>query len=368
MSDGAPPLLMTPGPTRIPERVLGAGMRVLHHRTPEFSSALVELLEGLRPLFGTNTAHILPIHATGRASMEAAILNLLNPGDTVVACCNGKFGEMWAGFAASYGIRVVPVTCDWNRTVDPADVDAALGGHPDVRAVTIAHSDTSTGVLNPVAEVAEVARRHGALVMVDAVSSVGGTPFAFDGWGVDVAVASSQKCLMSSPGISFVAMSGRAWEATERAVLPRVYLDFAAVRDRLTSSRPETPGTTPVLLALQVLEAVRMIHEEGPSQVFARHRNMSGMVTTWAASRGIELPGSGIAERSPTLTALRLPDGVDPGAVRSAVRAAGIQIAAGLGDWQRTCVRVGHMGDIRPEDVTRTLNAIDAALDAQRSR
>ncbi len=361
MSDGAPPLLMTPGPTRIPERVLRAGMRVLHHRTPEFSSALVELLDGLRPLFGTAAADILPIHA----SMEAAILNLLNPGDTMVACCNGKFGEMWAGFATTYGIDVVRVACDWSRTVDPGEVDATLAAHPGARAVTIAHSDTSTGALNPVAGVAEAARRYGALTLVDAVSSLGGAPFAFDGWDVDVAVTSSQKCLMASPGISFVAMSAPAWEATERAVLPRAYLDFAAVRDTLAGPRPETPGTTPVLLVLQVLEAVRMIHEEGVGEVFDRHRRMSRAVTRWAASRGLSLPGQGIAERSPTLTAIRLPDGVDPGAVRAAVRAEGIQIAAGLGDWRATCVRVGHMGDIRPEDVARTLDAIDTALDAQ---
>ena len=353
---------MTPGPTRIPERVLRAGMRVLHHRTPEFSAALAELLEGLRPVFGTSTADILPVHATGRASMEAAIVNLFNPGDTVVACCNGKFGEMWAGFAETYGLHVVRVATDWGRSVDPGEVAGALADHPGTRAVTVAHCDTSTGVLNPVEAVAAAARGHGALTMVDAISSLGGAPFAFDAWDVDVAVTSSQKCLMSSPGISFVALSPRAWAAAEAGAMPRAYLDFASIRDTLAGPRPQTPGTTPVLLALQVLEAVRMIHEEGLDAVFARHRLLSDTVTSWAAARGIALPGAGVRERSPTLTALRMPDGVDPARVRAAVRAEGIQIAAGLGQHKGTCVRIGHMGDIRPDDVSRTLNALDAAL------
>ncbi|MDP2956063.1 MAG: aminotransferase class V-fold PLP-dependent enzyme, partial [Longimicrobiales bacterium] len=299
------------------------------------------------------------------ASMEAAIVNLFNRGDTVVACCNGRFGEMWAGFAETYGLHVVRVATDWARSVDPEEVEGALAELPGARGVTIAHCDTSTGVLNPVAAVAAAARRHGALALVDAISSLGGAPFAFDAWDVDVAVTSSQKCLMSSPGISFVALSARAWAAAEAGTMPRAYLDFAAIRDTLAGPRPQTPGTTPVLLALQVLEAVRMIHEEGLETVFARHRLLSDTVTSWAAARGIALQGEGIVERSPTLTALRMPDGVDPARVRAAARAEGIQIAAGLGDSKATCVRIGHMGDIRAEDVSSTLGVLDSALAAE---
>ena len=360
--DGTPPLLMTPGPTRIPERVLLAGHRVLHHRTPEFSSALGELFELARPLFGTASADVLPVHGTGRAAMEGAVVNFFLPGDTVVAVCNGRFGEMWAGFAATYGMNVVRVATDWSQSVDPAEVETALEAHPGTRAVTVAHCDTSTGVLNPVAAVAAVARRHGALAMVDAISSLGGTPVDFDSWDLDVAVTSSQKCLMSSPGISFVAVGPRAWAAAEAATLPRAYLDFAAIRETLSGPRPQTPGTTPVLLVLQVLEAVRTIHEEGLEDVFTRHRLLSRQVTDWAGERGISLPGDGIAVRSPTLTALRMPEAVDPARVRASVRAQGIQIAAGLGAYQATCVRVGHMGDIRSGDVACTLAALDTAL------
>ena len=356
------PLLMTPGPTRIPERVLLAGMRVLHHRTPEFSAILEETLHRLRPLYGTTAADILPIHGTGRAGVEAAVVNLFDRGDTVVACCNGKFGEMWAGFAELYGLRVIRVATDWEASADPDEVAAALESHPSARAVTVVYSDTSTGVLNPVPEIARVARAHGALALVDAVSALGGTPFHFDDWGVDVAVTGSQKCLMSSPGLAFVALSPRARAAAEAGSMPRSYLDFRSILRSLAGTRPETPGTAPVMLVLQVREALRMIDEEGLEAVFERHRAMAARVRGWAAKRGLGLPGRGILERSPTLTPVLLPPGMAAEAVRTGVRERGIQIAAATGAHQASAVRIGHMGDIRMADVDRTLTALEDVL------
>lgn len=358
---GSPPLLLTPGPTRIPERILLAGHQVLHHRTPEFSSALAELLLDVRPLLGTHSADVLPIHATGRAAMEGAVLNFFASGDTVVAACNGKFGEMWAGFAERHGLNVVRVATDWERSIDPGEVEAALRAHPQARGVLLAHSDTSTAVLNPVAEVAQVARSHGALTLVDGISSVGGTPFEFDGWELDFAVVSSQKCLMCSPGISLAVVGERAWEAAKRGGMPRSYLDFGSIRKTLARPNPETPGTTPVLLVLQLLEAVRMIREEGVEAVFARHRGMAQRVREGAVRMGYELQGSGIQDRSPTLTALEVPGGADPGEIRARVRQAGIQIAVGLGEYKATCIRIGHMGDIRMKDVDRALEVLEKA-------
>lgn len=358
MSLEAPPLLMTPGPTRIPERILMAGHRVLHHRTPEFSSALAELLDGARPLFGTAAADVLPIHGTGRAAMEGAVVNFFLPGDTVLATCNGRFGEMWGGFADRYGLNVVRVAEDWDRSVDPDEVATGLKANPRARAVLVAHSDTSTGVLNPVAEIASVARDHGALMLVDGISSIGGTPMAFDEWGVDFAVVSSQKCLMSSPGLALAVVGERAWEAAERGGMPRSYLDFASIRRTLGGPRPETPGTTPVLLVFQLLEAVRMIHEEGMDSVFARHQAMATRLRARAAELGYRPQGDQILDRSPTLTALSVPEGAEPEALRARVREAGIQIAGGLGRFKPTSIRVGHMGDIRMEDVERTMDAL----------
>jgi len=323
---------------------------------------LTELIENTRPLFGTVAADVLPIHGTGRAAMEGAVVNFFQPGDKLVAACNGKFGEMWAGFAERYGLEVVRVARDWDRSVDPEEVDVALDANPQAQAVLMVHSDTSTAVLNPVAEIASVARRHGALTLVDGISSVGGAPFAFDAWDVDFAVVSSQKCLMSSPGLALAVVGERAWEAAERGGMPRAYLDFVSIRRALAGSRAETPGTTPVLLVLQLLEAVRMIHEEGMETVFRRHQAMADRVRAVAIDLGFSLPGTGILERSPTLTALQVPDGAEPVELRGRVRDAGIQIAAGLGAFKANCIRIGHMGDIRMEDVDRTMDALERAL------
>jgi aspartate aminotransferase-like enzyme len=338
-----------------------AGHRVLHHRTPEFSLALSELIEGARPLFGTASADILPIHGTGRAAMEGAVVNFFLPGETLVAVCNGRFGEMWAGFGERYGLTVRRVAQDWDRSADPDEVRSALRANPGSRAVLVAHSDTSTGVLNPVAEIASVARAHGALTLVDGISSVGGVPFSFDAWQLDFAVASSQKCLMTSPGLALAVVGKRAWDAAERGGMPRSYLDFGAIRRTMGGPRPETPGTTPVLLVLQLLEAVRMIREEEMDSVFRRHQDMADRVRTRAAQLGYRLQGQEILKRSPTLTALTVPEGMEPEAVRARVLEDGIQIAGGLGAYKSRSVRIGHMGDIRMEDVERTMDALERA-------
>ncbi len=294
--------------------------------------------------------------------MEGAVLNFFRPGDTVVAACNGKFGEMWAGFAEKHGLNVVRVAQDWERSVDPEEIGSALRACGEASALLVVHSDTSTAVLNPVPEVAAVAREHGALVLVDGISSIAGSPFLFDEWDLDFAVVSSQKCLMSSPGMSLAVVGERAWEAMEHGGMPRAYLDFLPIRRTLDRPLPETPGTTPVLLVLQLLEAVRMIHEEGMEGVFHRHQAMANRIRERAAGLGCTLQGRGIVDRSPTLTAIRLPQGTDPERVRARVRDTGIQIAVGLGTYRSSCVRIGHMGDIRMEDVDRTMDAFEAAL------
>ena len=361
------PLLMTPGPTRVPERVLRAGGRpMIHHRTPEFAKELATVLELMPPLFGTSQP-TLPVHATGRGALEATICNLFSAGDELAVCCNGKFGEMWAGFAESYGLVVHRIETDWEQSVNAAAVEAFLAEHPRVKAVAMTYADSSTGVANDVAAVARVADARGVLTMVDGVSSIGGMPFELDAWCVDVAVTASQKCLMSSPGMSFVAMSERAWRSAASARLPRNYWNFSAIRSEISKARPETPGTTPVHLVLQVAEALRMIHEEGLADVLARHRQMAEQTRAAASALGLSLQCPGLTQRATTLTALTLPSGVSPADVRGALKAQGILTAAGLGPYQATAFRIGHMGDIRPRDIERTLTALADALAPQQA-
>jgi aspartate aminotransferase-like enzyme len=352
-------LLMTPGPTRVPQRVLDAGARpMIHHRSPEFARELATIVELLPPVFGT-TRPPLPVHTTGRGTLEATICNLFSPGDEIVSCCNGKFGEMWAGFAESYGLVVHRVAADWTRDIDLAELETVLAEHSKVRAVTVAYTDSSTGVANDVAAVAQIADAHGAMMLVDGVSSIGGMPFEMDAWGIDVAVTASQKCLMSSPGLSFAVLSDRAMAATARAKLPRNYWDFLAIEQTITKAKPETPGTTPVHLALQVAEALRMMHEEGLNNVFHRHAAMSSRARAGAAVLGLELQCPGFARQSATMTAVAC---AAPARVRESLKAQGILTAAGLGRFVAEGFRIGHMGDIRLDDVDRMLDALRGVL------
>jgi len=351
-------LLMTPGPTRVPQRVLDAGARpMIHHRSPEFARELATIVELLPPVFGTKRPP-LPVHTTGRGALEATICNLFSTGDEIVSCCNGKFGEMWAGFAESYGLIVHRFATDWTRDIDLAELEDAFAEHPKIRAVTVAYTDSSTGVANDIAAVARIADKHGALTLVDGVSSIGGMPFEMDAWGVDVAVTASQKCLMSSPGMSFAVLSERAKAAAKTARLPRNYFDLIAVEDIITKPKPETPGTTPVHLALQIAEALRMIHEEGLNNVFHRHADMSALARRRAKDLGFSLQCSGFARQSATMTAL---SHSAPSTVRDALKARGILTAAGLGRFATEGFRIGHMGDIRLADLNRTLDALAVA-------
>jgi aspartate aminotransferase-like enzyme len=360
----APLLLMTPGPTRVPDRVLRAGARpMIHHRTREFSAELATVIGLLKPVFGTSEP-VLPVHTTGRGALEAAICNFFSAGDELVACCNGKFGVMWAGFAESYGLIVHRICTDWTRQVDVMEVARALEAHPRARAVALTYSDTSTGVSNDIATVARTVRmvRTDVLVVVDGVSSIGGMPLEFDAWGVDFAATASQKCLMSSPGLSFAALSERAWDATKRAKLPRNYWDFAAIRAEVTKECPETPGTPPVHIVLQVAEALRLMHEEGLGRVYQRHAQMAERARRGAAELGLALQCPELGAYCTTLTAIASPAGVATKDLRNGMRLRGVLTAGGLGKYKERSFRIGHMGDIRVADVERTITALAETL------
>ena len=309
---------------------------------------------------------MLPVHATGRGAMEATLCNSFSPSDEIAVCCNGRFGEMWGRIASP-----TACACDASRPSGTprsirrgrADADA----NPRIRGVALAHSDTSTGVANDVQAIARVARARNVLVLVDGVSSIGGMPFAFDDWGVDAAITASQKCLMSSPGLSFAVVSERGRAAIAAARLPHSYWDFADIKRDVTKPKPETPGTPPVHLVLQVAEALRMIHAEGLDAVYARHDKMAGMVRAGAAALGLALAVSGAQRRSATVhwhhAAARAP----AHQVRHGLKARGILTAAGVEHYRERRFGYGHMGDIRPADVRRTLDALGAVLQDSRA-
>lgn len=320
----------------------------------------------LQPVFGTSHP-VLPVHTTGRGAMEATICNLFSSGDALAVCCNGKFGEMWATFGESYGLVVHRFCTDYEHDLDLEVLDRLLAEHRNVKGVAMAYGDTSTGVANDVAAAARIARARGALIMVDGVSSIGGMPFQFDEWDIDVAVTASQKCLMSSPGLAFAVMSERAWAANSTARLPRNYWDFAAIRESVTRAKPETPGTTPVHLVLQVAEALRMLHEEGLNAVHQRHARMAELARSKATALGLGPQCPALRNRSATLTAIALPPDLPPARVSDGLRSRGILTAAGLDRFQSSAFRIGHMGDIREADVQRTMDALTEVVGELRS-
>ena len=319
-------LLMTPGPTRVPERVLAAGARpMLHHRSPEFSAELADMLAMLRPLFGTREP-VLPVHATGRGAMEATLCNLFSAGDAIAVCANGRFGEMWAH--AGRIARTASCTA-WRRTGTRTSIRrrwiAVLQAHPSIRAVAMAYSDTSTGVANDVAGVARVARARGVLTLVDGVSSIGGMPFAFDEWGVDAAVTASQKCLMSSPGLSFVVLSARARSAAATARLPHRYWDLAEIRAR--GHEGETGNARHAAGAHRPAGGRSAAHDSrrGPGR---RVRSATPRWRTWwragVSALGLAPQCPALRRRATTVTAIALP----PACRRSACATASRRVAS----------------------------------------
>ena len=358
----SPPLLMTPGPTRVPERVRRAGAQpMVHHRSRPFLAEFGEMMRLLPPLFGTGEP-VLPVHTTGRGAMEATICNLASRADEIVVCANGRFGELWARLADTYGLIVHRVATDWARDIDPGEVEAALDRYPGARLVAMTCTDTSTGVLNDVEGIAKLAHARGAELLVDGVSAIGGVPFSFDDWGVDVAVTASQKCLMSAPGLSFVVLSERARALGLDARLPRSYWDFNDMREHALKATPDTVGTPPVQVMLQVAEALRAIHEEGMANVFARHEALGEHARARVAALGLAVQCQGFQRFAPTLTAVAAPRGVSAQALRDALEARGILVAEGLGPFASSAFRIGHMGDIRLADVDRTFDELAGVL------
>jgi aspartate aminotransferase-like enzyme len=219
-------------------------------------------------------------------------------------------------------------------------------------------------VRNDVAAIARMAGSRNVLSFVDGVSALGGMPFSFDEWGVDVAVTASQKCLTSSPGLAFVALSERAWRAADSARLPRSYWDFRPIRELVTKPRPETPGTTPVHLVLQVAESLRLIHEQGLETVLTRHETNAAAVRQGVTGLGLALQCPSLPALSPTVTAIALPSGIEPRKLRDGLKECGVLTAAAMGRFETSGFRIGHMGDIRLADVERTLTALADTLDS----
>jgi aspartate aminotransferase-like enzyme len=335
------------------------GRQMMNHRGPEFAALMERIVRGMRPFFGTE-AEIVLLTAAGTGALEAAVVNVLSPGDRVVAVPTGAFGDRFAKVAEVYGADVRRVEVEWGRAADPAALRAALIEEPNARAVLLTHNETSTGVTNPIPELAAVVREvtPDALVLVDAISALGAVSFEMDAWGLDVVVTGSQKAWMAAPGMAFAAVGERAWKAAETARMPRFYFDFRRHRDSAASW--QTPWTPAVAVMYQVDEGLRLMAEETPAGVFARHAACAAATRAGLRALGFELLADpGFA--SQTVTAAWVPEDLDWKAFNGEVKRRGVVLAGGQGKLKGRIFRVGHLGSVEVEDILGAIAVLEEA-------
>ncbi len=351
--------LMAPGPTPVPSQVLLAmAQPMIHHRTPEYEKLFIEVRAGLKALFQT-TQDVVPLTCSGTGAMEAAVVNTLSAGDTVAIIQAGKFGERWVEMANAYGLESIVLTSPFGDTVAPGRLAETLRTTPRIKAVLTQHSESSTGVLHDVRAYAEITRRSDAILIVDAVSSLGIADLPMDAWGVDVVVSGSQKGLMLPPGLAFCALSERAWTRAKTATLPKYYLDLTEERKCLLKN--EAHFTPAVGIVVGLREVFRMLAEEGLANVFRRHDRLARATRAGVEALGLELFAR--ATPSPALTAVVSPRGVKGEKVVAAyAETHNITIAGGQGEMKGTLFRLGHMGYAAEFDVIIALAALEQVL------
>ena len=356
--------LMIPGPTPVPETVLKAmGRHPIGHRSGEFQATVHRTTEQLKWLHQTS-GDVLVITGSGTAAMEAGIINTLSRGDKVICGDNGKFGERWVKVARAYGLDVDVIKAEWGQPLDPEAFRAALEADTAkaIRAVILTHSETSTGVINDLETIAGHVKAHGtALTLADCVTSLGATDVPMDAWGLDVVASGSQKGYMLPPGLSFVAMSDRAWTAYERSDLPKFYLDLGPYRK--TAAKDSNPFTPAVNLYFGLEAALEMMQKEGLEAIFARHARHRDAAQAGMKAIGMPLfAAEGFG--SPAITAVA-PEGIDAEQLRKAVKEKfDILLAGGQDHLKGQVFRIGHLGYVCDRDVLTAVAAIEATLQA----
>ena len=350
---------MTPGPTPVPPEVLAAlAEPVVHHRGRDFREIYERCLARLREVYRTEH-DVLLFTSSGTGAFESAVANLTSPGDRALVVSAGSFGERWAALTTAFGVDLVHVRLDWGETPEPDDLRAALG-EGDVRVVYLVHSETSTGVVADVQALAAVAKEAGALVVVDAVSSLGAVPLETDAWGIDVVVSGSQKALMCPPGLAFASVSPAALDAASRSTSSRFVFDWE--RTRAAQAKLDAPFTPAVSLVRALDVALGLLLDEGLEAAFVRHARLGRACREGAKAMGLEL-FSPDEDRSAVVTAIRAPDGVDATRVVAELRERfGITIANGQGELKGKIVRIGHIGWFDVFDITTALAALELAL------
>jgi aspartate aminotransferase-like enzyme len=332
---------------------------MIGHRGRAFASLIQEISQRLQPFFQTK-GDILILTGSGTGGMEAAVVNTLSPGDKVLVVSIGEFGKRFAAMAQACGAHVARLDYEPGQAANPDDIRRALRDDPDTVAVLVTHNETSTGVTNPLREIAQATREFDKLLLVDGVSSVGSIPIEADAWGLDVVVTGSQKGWMVPPGLTFLSVSERAWQAQQRARMPRFYWDLAKHRDSLAKGQTPWTPALPILFGLEV--ALERMASEGLKAIFARHARLGQMVRDGIKALGLELLAD---ERfaSDTVTAVKVPPDIEAKALTRLLEDEfEVVLAGGQGDLAGKIFRIGHLGLVTDEDIRQTLTALEGAL------
>lgn len=353
-------ILRIPGPTPIPPSVQRAmSQPIVGHRAQETTELIQRIRPKVQKLFGTKE-EVIMITGSGTAGLETAVVNVASKGDDVLVVVTGAFGDRFAKICEAYEMNTHRLDVPWGEALDPAVVKEHLQKHPETKAVFVTYCETSTGVINPIAEVSKVIHEHSdALVIVDGVSNVGAVETKMDEWGIDILATGSQKAFMLPPGLALVSLSERAWKAVEENKQPRFYLDLLTYKKNIEKDAvPYTPGL-PIMFGLE--QALQLLEDEGYENVYERHRIMRDMVR--AAMRALNIPLLTEDESaSETVTACK-PDTFDPEALRKILKDQfNLSVAGGQQHLSGKIFRLGHMGYCAPSDVLQYISLIEIAL------
>ena len=353
--------LRIPGPTPVPPEVAEAATgEMINHRGPEFAEIISRITERAKQVFQTEN-DVLILTSSGTGGMEAAVVNHISPGEKVLNVTVGVFGDRFTAIAETYGIEVQELRFEYGTAADANQVDEALAADPAIRAVTITHNETSTGVLNvQLKEIAEAVRRHDRLLIVDAISSLSSISVPVDEYGLDVVISGSQKGWMVPPALALVSVSERAWEAQERCKTPRFYFDLKRAKESLATG--QTPWTPAVSVFFQLDRALELMFEEGLEEIYARHHRLARMVRDGVRALGLELFAAEGVESS-TVTSIRVPEGIDARELLTVARTEFDTVfAGGQRDLNGKIFRFGHLGYVSEDDVRAGLTALEGTL------
>ena len=352
--------LRIPGPTPCPPDVLKeVGRQQINHRGKEFGEIINKATAQLKQVFQTKN-DVFILTGSGTGSMEAAIVNTLSPGDKVLSASNGVFGDRFASIAKTYGADVTELKFEWGKPIDPDAVRKALKDDPKIMAVLVTHNETSTGVTSELKDVSAVVKEFDKLLLVDAISSLGCIDLPTDDWKCDVVVTASQKGFMVPPGLAFASVSQKAWEAHDKARMPRFYWDFSKAKSYL--EKGQTPWTPCVPIFLGLALALDKMLAEGMANIFARHAKMADVARRGVKSLGLSLfPDEKYA--SNTITAVKADGKLNGPKLQQILREEyQVVLAGGQGDLAGKIFRIGHLGWVTEEDIHEVIQAIEKAL------